>query len=130
MIPILHLNGYKIAGPTVLPGGVGRVLAVAHFLHGGDEDAGLESDDAAEAPFRGSQLADVGFRESGGVLELLEETVEQGVKFGGVFLGKDGVAGAEPVAAGVGGDFGFALGGFWAGRELGVAAIGFDFQLG
>jgi hypothetical protein len=65
----------------------------------------------------------------GGGLEFLDETVEQGVEIGGVFLGEDGVAGAESVGTGVGGDFGFALGGFGAGGELGVTAIGFDFEL-
>jgi hypothetical protein len=65
-----------------------------------------------------------------GGLEFREEAVQQGVEFGGVFLGEDNVAGAESVGAGVGGDSGFALGGFGAGGELGVTTIGFDFQFG
>ncbi|MGC9972883.1 MAG: hypothetical protein ABSE56_20065 [Bryobacteraceae bacterium] len=63
-----------------------------------------------------------------GGLEFGEQTREQGVEFVGVFLGEDGVAGAESVGAGVGGDFSFALGAFGAGGELGVTPIGFDFQ--
>jgi hypothetical protein len=38
--------------------------------------------------------------------EAAEEAVEEGLEFGGVLLGEDGVAGAEAVGAGVGGDFG------------------------
>jgi hypothetical protein len=41
--------------------GVAAFLVFAHFFHGGDEDAGLQADDAAEAPFGGGQLADVRF---------------------------------------------------------------------
>jgi len=111
-------------------GGVAAPLVFAHLFHGGDEDAGLQADDTAEAPFGGGQLADVRLLAGVGGLEFREETREQGVEFGGVFLGEDGVAGAESVGAGVGGDFGFALGGFGAGGELGVTTIGFDFELG
>jgi hypothetical protein len=114
-------------GAGGLPGGVGTVLAFAHLLHCGDEDTGLEADDAAEAPLGGGQLADVRLVEGGCGLELLDETGEEGVEFGRVLLGEDGVAGAESVGAGIGGDFGFALGSFGAGGALRVAAVGFDF---
>jgi hypothetical protein len=111
-------------------GGVTALLVFAHLFHGGDEDPSLQADDAAETPFGGGQLPNLRFLTGFGGLEFGEQTREQGVEFVGVFLGEDGVAGAESVGAGVGADFGFALGGFGAGGELGITTIGFDFQLG
>jgi len=111
-------------------GGVAAPLVFAHLFHGGDKNASLQADNAAETPFGGGQLADVRLLTGVGGLEFGEQTREQGLEFVGVFLGEDGVAGAESVGAGVGGDFGFALGGFGAGGELGVTTIGFDFELG
>ena len=111
-------------------GGIAATLGLAGAFHGIDEDAGLEAEDAAETPFGAGQLADVRILEGVGGLEDVEETVEQGLEVGGVLLGEDGVAGAEAVGAGVGGDLGFALGSSGAGGALGVAAIGVYLQLG
>ena len=111
-------------------GGIAATLGLAGAFHGIDEDAGLEAEDAAETPFGAGQLADVRILEGVGGLEHVEEAVEQGLEVGGVLLGEDGVAGAEAVGAGVGGDLGFALGSSGAGGALGVAAIGVYLQLG
>ena len=111
-------------------GGIGATLGLARAFHGIDEDAGLEAEGAAETPLGAGQLADVGVFEGVGGLEEVEETVEQGLEVGEVLLGEDGVAGAEAVGAGVGGDFGFTLGSSGAGGAPGVAAIGVYLQLG
>jgi hypothetical protein len=47
----------------------------------------------------------------------------------GVFAGQERVAGAEAVEGAVPGGFGLAFGGFGAGREPGVAAVGLDSTL-
>ena len=107
-------------------GGIGATLGLAGTFHAIDADAGLDAKGAAETPFGAGQLADAGILEGVGRLEDVAETVEEGLEVGGVLLGEDGVAGTESVGAGVGGDFGFALGSFGAGGALGVAAIGFD----
>jgi len=111
-------------------GGIGATLGLARAFHGIDEDAGLEAEGAAETPCGAGQLAEAGVFEGVGGLEEVEETVEQGLEVGEVLLGEDGVAGAEAVGAGVGGDFGFTLGSSGAGGAPGVAAIGVYLQLG
>jgi hypothetical protein len=108
-------------------GGIGATLGLAGAFHGIDEDTGLDAEDAAETPFGAGQLADAGILEGVRGMEDVAETVEEGLEVGWVFLGEDGVAGAEAVGVGVGGDLGFALGGSGAGGALGVAAIGFGF---
>jgi hypothetical protein len=119
-----------LGGAGGVRGGIAATLGLAGAFHGIDEDAGLEAEDAAETPFGAGQLADVRILEGVGGLEHVEEAVEQGLEVGGVLLGEDGVAGAEAVGAGVGGDLGFALGSSGAGGALGVAAIGVYLQLG
>jgi hypothetical protein len=119
-----------LGGAVARWGGVAALLVFAHLFHGGDEDPRLQADNAAETPFGGGQLADVRLLTGVGGLEFGEEPREQGLEFVEVFLDEDGVAGAESVGAGVGGDFGFAFGGFGASGELGVAAIGFGFLFG
>jgi hypothetical protein len=111
-------------------GGNRATLGLAGTFHAIDEDAGLDAKGAAETPFGTGQLADVRIFEGVSGLKDVEETIEQGRKFGGVLLREDGVAGAEAVGAGVGGDLGLALGGFGAGGALSVLAIGVEFALG
>jgi hypothetical protein len=89
-------------------GGIAAALGLAGTFHGIDEDAGLDAEGAAETPFGAGQLADVRIFEGVSGREHVAETVEQGLEVGGVLLGEDGVAGAEAVGAGVGGDLGFA----------------------
>jgi hypothetical protein len=93
---------------------IAATLGLAGAFHGIDEDAGLNAEGAAETLLGAGQLADV--------------RIVEGAS--GVLLGEDGVAGAEAVGAGVGGDLGFALGSSGASGALGVAAIGVYLQLG
>jgi hypothetical protein len=108
-------------------GGVGAVLGLAGLFQAIGVKAGLDADHAAETPIGPGHLAEAELLGLVGGLEGGAEAVEEGLEFGGVLDREDGVAGAEVVGAAVMGDFGFALGGAWAGGEQGVAAIGVDF---
>jgi hypothetical protein len=96
----------------------------------GDEDAGFEARDAAEAPMGGGQLADEQVLVGVGGLELGPQCGQGGGELVGVFGGEEQVAGAQAVEGAVPGGSGLALGGFGAGREPGVAAVGLDLSLG
>jgi hypothetical protein len=118
------------AGTGGLAGGEFAVLDQAHLFHAIGKEAGFDAHDAAETPFGPGQLAEAGLLGFVGGLVDGAEAVEEGLEFGGVLHGEEGVAGAEAVGAAVIGDFGFALGGARAGGELGVAAVGVDLELG
>jgi hypothetical protein len=117
-------------GAGRLGGGVGAIHDLAGAFHAVGVQAALDADHAAETPVGPGHLAEA---ELLGLVDGLEggaEAVEEGLEFGGVLVGEEGVAGGEVVGAAVAGDFGFALGGAWAGGELGVTAVGVDLQLG
>jgi len=111
--------------------GCGRVdlEVLAEGVEAVREEAGLEANDAAEAPVGGGQLKDKGFLEGSGGPEFGAEAGEQLQEAGAVLLGEDDQAGSQAVLLGVAADGGFALWGFGAGTALGVAAVGFDLLL-
>jgi hypothetical protein len=111
-------------------GGVGAIHDLAGAFHAVGVQAALDADHAAETPVGAGHLAEAELLGLVGGLEGGAEAVEEGLEFGGVLDGEDGVAGGEVVGTAVMGDFGFAFGGAWAGGELGVAAIGVDLRLG
>jgi hypothetical protein len=88
------------AGTGPLRGGVAALLGLAGAFHTVSEDAGLDAGNAAEAPIGASELAEAGLLEGVGGLEDVAEAVEEGLEFGGVLQGEDGVAGAEAVGFG------------------------------
>jgi hypothetical protein len=113
-------------GTGRLGGGVGAVLDLAGAFQAIGVEAALDAGHAAEAPVGPGHLAEAELLSFVGGLEGGAEAVEEGLEFGGVLDGEDGVAGGEAVGAAVMGDFGFACGGARAGGAQGVAAIGVD----
>ncbi len=106
--------------------GFGRAGA----FHAMGREAGFDAGHAAERPVGPGHLAEADILELVGGLVGGAEAVEEGLEFGGVLDGEDGVAGGDAAGAAVIGDFGFAFGGTGAGGAEGVAAIGVDLQLG
>ena len=88
------------------------------------EEAGFDGAAAGEAPLGHDDLVDEGGLDGAGGLEVVEEGVEEFVEGLIVFAEDDGVFGGEAVFEGIEADGGLAFGGFGAGAELGVAAIG------
>jgi hypothetical protein len=74
----------------------------------------------------GEEPLDEHLFDGGGGVELGVEGVAEVVEGGGVLIGQDGGIGKDAVLAGVEAGDGLTLGGFGAGAEPGVAAIGFD----
>jgi hypothetical protein len=94
------------------------------------EETGFEFATAGEAPLGGDDLADEGGFEGADGLEVVEEGVAEIVEGLFVFAEDHGVFGAEAVFEGIEADGGLAFGGFGAGAELGIAAIGGDLLAG
>jgi hypothetical protein len=82
-------------------GGVGAVLGLAGLFQAIGVKAALDADHAAETPLGPGQLAEAELLVGVGGLEGGAEAVEEGLEFGGVLDGEDGVAGGEVVGAGV-----------------------------
>jgi len=94
------------------------------------EEAGFDSAAAGEAPLGHDGLVDEGGFEGAGGLEVIEEGVEEFVEGLFVLAVDDGVVGGESVFEGIEANGGLAFGGFGAGAELGVAAVGVDLCFG
>jgi hypothetical protein len=86
------------AGP--FRGGVGAVLDLAGAFQSIGVQAGFDAGHAAETPVGRGHLAEAELLDLVGGLEDVAEAVEEGLEFGGVLQGKDGVAGAEAVGLG------------------------------
>jgi hypothetical protein len=88
------------------------------------EEAGFEAAAAVEAPLGHDDLVDEGGFEGAGGLEVVEEGVAEFVESIFVFVEDGGVFGGEAVLEGIKANGGLAYGGFGAGAELGVPAVG------
>jgi hypothetical protein len=102
-------------------------LAIEILLFVGEaefEEAGFDAAAAGEAPLSYDHLVDEGGFEGTGGLEVVEEGVAEFVEGLLVFDENDGVFGDEAVFEGIEANGGFAFGGFGAGAELGIAAVG------
>jgi len=93
------------------------------------EEAGFQGAQAGKAPGGHGDLLDQDGFDGPDGLEVIKEGLESLVEEGGVLAGDDGEAGGEAVLEGIEGGGGFALGGFGAGAELGVGAVGVDLFL-
>ncbi|MCX5676416.1 MAG: hypothetical protein NTX87_15555 [Planctomycetota bacterium] len=100
---------------VVLPIGVGFVCAgcgrvdfevLAKGVEAVREEAGLDANDAAEAPVGGGQVKDEGLLEDSGGPEFGAEAGEQLQEVGAVLPGQDDQAGSEPVLLSVAADGG------------------------
>jgi hypothetical protein len=118
------------AGTGPLGCGIGAVLDQAHLFQAVGVEAALDANHAAETPLGPGHLAEAALLGFVGGAVSGAQAGQEGLKFGGVLDGEEGVAGAEAVGAAVVCDFGFAFGGARAGGELGVAAVGVDLRLG
>jgi len=117
-------------------GGVARFfpslveIPAAGAFHAGGETAGLDAEDAAEAPLGGCHFADQEVLERAGGPEFGFEGGEEVAEMGGVLFGEDGFAGEQSVECGVLGGAGLAVCGGGPGAEAGVALVGCDLSFG
>jgi hypothetical protein len=110
---------------------LGLVEADEAFLKGillvGDaefEEAGFDTAEAGELPLGHDDLVDEGGFEGAVGLELFEEGGAEFVEIRFDFANDDRAFGGEAMLEGIEADGGLACGGFGAGAQLGVAAIG------
>jgi hypothetical protein len=88
------------------------------------EEAGFDAAEADELPLGHDDLVDEGGFEGAVGLELFEEGDAEFVEIRFDFANDDGVFGGEAMLEGIEANGGLAFGGFGAGAQLGVAAIG------
>jgi hypothetical protein len=94
------------------------------------EEAGFDSAEAGELPLGHDDLVDEGGFEGAVGLELFEEGDPEFFEILILFANDDRVFGGEAMLEGIEADGGLAFGGFGAGAQLGVAAIGVDLLFG
>src|SRR5471032_2611211 len=105
-------------------GAVGAgVIGVLHYV---DEDLGIDSVEAAEAPGGADDVVDQGALDGGLGLAILVEPFGEGGESGGILAGDDARFGVDTGFERVHAGDGLALGSEWACGVFRVAAVSFD----
>ena len=101
-------------------------IVLLHALELHLEELGVDPAAAAELPFGADELIDQGALDGAGGLVVAVEVFDQGLEVGGVLTADDLGLGVDAGFEGVETGSGLTLGGAWACRLFGVAAIGLD----